>query len=471
VDAAGSRQFGRHLTGYEPHVVTITAVDPDVTDDYTVGGVVAFGCMVSRNEGSAQVRLSGDDVDVPLARLGLRRPASVLVVSGTTADLEPKLAESLLPMLAGAVAVAAEHEVAVVTGGTDAGVFHLLGLALSSTALRPRVVVGVAPDGLVTSEGPSGPGPESVEGRVPVAPQLSVLVRVPGDSWGDETAALSAVVGRISGNSRVVVLLAGGGDVSRRELVEHLAAGRSVVVVAGTGRLADAVALRRAGPALNGGPGTPPSGDDLGALLANGDVHVVSLDDGPQGLRHVLRSLLVPPRRLRLRERFALLGGLPQWRFRPEPPDALLDPDAARRYPLLRQQIVDADRLIYPFFAECDMTAQIEQNRHRQFTVLAIGGGLLTTVFGALQAWLQTVAWPGVVVATLGAATSALITVARRQGSLLNYLTARVRAERLRSLYFEYLAGPPAIDEAIRNQGLRNLERQVVQVQSEPVAP
>ena len=427
--------------------------------------------MASRNEGPAQVHLSGDDADVPLGQLGMRRPAPVLVVSGTTADLEPELAESLLPMLAGAAAVAAEHEAAIVTGGTDAGVFHLLGLALSSAASRPRVVVGVAPDELVASERPSGPGPESTEGRIRVAPQLSVLVTVPGDSWGDETAALSAVVARISGNSRVVVLLAGGGDVSRRELVEHLASGRAVVVVAGTGRLADAVAQGRAGAAVNGGPGTSPSGDDLGALLANGDVHVVSLDEGPQGLRRVVTSLLAPARRRRLGERFALLGGVPQSRFRPEPPDALLHPDAARRYPLLRQQIVDADRLVYPAFAESDMTAQLEQNRHRWFTVLAIGGGLLSTVFSALQAWLQTVAWPGVVVATLGAATSALIAVARRQGSLHNYLTARVRAERLRSLYFEYLAGPPVAEDAVRHQELRNLERQVVQVQSEPVAP
>ena len=133
--------------------------------------------MVSRNDAPVQVHLSGDDADVPLAQLGLRRPASVLVVSGTTADLEPKLAERLLPMLSAAVTVAAEHEVAIVTGGTDAGVFHLLGLALSSAAPRPRVVVGVAPDDSVTPEGPSEPGPESAEGRVPVAPQLSVLVR------------------------------------------------------------------------------------------------------------------------------------------------------------------------------------------------------------------------------------------------------------------------------------------------------
>ena len=218
-------------------------------------------------------------------------------------------------------------------------------------------------------------------------------------------------------------MLVGGGDVSRRELVEHLASGRPVVVVSGTGRLADAVADGRAGAASDGGPGAPSTADDLGALLANGDVHVVSLDDSPERLRQVLASLLAPARRRRLRERFALLAVLPRWRFRPAPPEPLLALDAASRYPLLREQIVDADRLVYPFFAESDMTAQIEQNRHRWFAVLAIGGGLLTTVFGALQAWLQTVAWPGVVVATLGAATSALITVARRQGSLLNYLT------------------------------------------------
>ena len=429
--------------------------------------------MVSRTEAPEQVHLSGDDTDVPLAQLGLRRPAPVLVVSGTTADLEPKLAERLLPMLAGAVAVAAEHEVAIVTGGTDAGVFHLLGLALSSATSRPRVVVGVAPDDLVTSDDHTEGGSEPADGLVPVAPQLSVLVRVPGNCWGDETAALSAVVARLSGNSPAVALLVGGGDVSRRELVEHLASGRPVVVLSGTGRLADAVAEGGAGAAAasDGGPGAPSVGDDLGALLATGDLHVVSLDDGPERLRRVLASLLAPARRRRLRDRFALLGVLPRWRFRPGPPEPLLDPDAASRYPLLREQIVDADRLVYPSFAECDMTAQIEQNRHRWFTVLAIGGGLLTTVFGALQAWLQTVAWPGVVVATLGAATSALITVARRQGSLLNYLTARVRAERLRSLYFEYLAGCPATDEAIRHQGLRNLEQQVVQIQSGPVAP
>jgi hypothetical protein len=393
----------------------------------------------------------------------------VLVVSGTTSRLEPDLAERLFPLVAAAVAVTAERRAAIVTGGTDAGVFHLVGLALSSAQTRPRLAVGVAPDGLVTRVRPSPDEASDVGDSAPAASQLDVLVRVPGRTWGDETPVLADIVARLAGRFPAVVLLIGGGDVSRRELVEHLSAGRSIVVVAGSGRLADAVAGGRDDSATGQRPDGNAAHDDLGPLLATREVHVVALDEGPERLRSALSSLLVRPRRRSVLDRFAPLAALPRWRFRPPPPDPPLDQGAARRYPLLRDQIAEANRLIYPFFADWDATAQIEQNRHRWFTVLAIGGGLLTTVFGALQAWLQTVAWPGVVVATLGAATSALTTVARRQGSLHSYLTARVRAERLRSLYFEYVADPPASDEAARLERLRDLEQRVVQIQSAPV--
>ena len=70
--------------------------------------------------------------------------------------------------------------------------------------------------------------------------------------------------------------------------------------------------------------------------------------------------------------------------------------------------------------------------------MLALAGGLATTLFGALQAWLQS-AWPGVVVVTAGAATTAVTTLAKRQGSSEQYRDQRLRAERLRSIYYEYL--------------------------------
>jgi len=112
--------------------------------------------------------------------------------------------------------------------------------------------------------------------------------------------------------------------------------------------------------------------------------------------------------------------------------------DGAPEYPFLQPRIATADAEIFPTFADCDRDAQIEQNRWRWFTVLALAGGLATTVFGALQAWLQS-AWPGVVVVTAGAATTAVTTLAKRQGAREQYRDQRLRAERLRSIYYAYL--------------------------------
>ena len=255
------------------------------------------------------------------------------------------------------------------------------------------------------------------------------------------------------------MLLAGGGDGSRAELVEHLRRGRPVVVLAGSGRLADEVA-----------DGTAAGDDaDLAALLAGGKVHVVGLAEAPAVLERLLAELLEPRRARGLRDRVALLSVLPRWRLRPGRPRSPIPPTAAARYPDLRQRIDAADRLVVPAFTECDAEAGAEQNRHRWLTVLAILGGLLTTLAGALQAWLQSVPWPSVVVATMGALTSALITVSRRQDSLRRYLIARIRAERLRSLYFEYLAKDWPEDLREPQQQQHWLEERVVKHQRGPV--
>ena len=396
------------------------------------------------------------------------------MVAGTTETIEADLAQRLLPMLKTAVEVAVSRGAALVTGGTDAGVFHLVSRILRAATPRPHAVVGVVPDALVASPADPGGDDESSDVSTPVAPHLTALVRVPGDAWGDETPALSAVVSQLAGELAVVVLLVGGGQITRREIVEHLTRGRAVVALAGSGRLADAVARAKLGGHADADPRqstTAPASDDLGSLIATGDVHVVALEHGPEHLGRVLASLLTPAPRTSLRDSVALLTALPRFRFRPEAPAALIDPGVTQRYPQLQPQVADADRLIFPVFAECDVTAQAEQNRYRWFTLLALTGGLLTTVFGALQAWLQSTPWPGVLVATLGAATSALTAVARRQGAQQNYLTARLRAERLRSLYFEYVATAPAPDDAGRQKRLRRLRQEVARIQSMALSP
>jgi hypothetical protein len=89
----------------------------------------------------------------------------VLAVVGTTNDLEPALAEMLFPFLVAAVRSAARAKAVIVTGGTDSGVFHLLGLALAAAQERPSAVVGVAPGALV------GDGETAAnDGRTPIDP-------------------------------------------------------------------------------------------------------------------------------------------------------------------------------------------------------------------------------------------------------------------------------------------------------------
>jgi hypothetical protein len=377
-------------------------------------------------------------------------------VIGTTTDLGAELDAALLPPLVAAVDVAARSGAVIVTGGTDAGVFHLVRLAITVARRRPVGVIGVAPDGLVTTDDePPSPG------RVAVDPGLTALVRVKGDQWGDETPMLSRVVSEVAAPNRVAVLLVGGGDGTIVEVKEHLRQRRPIVVVGGSGRTADAVAAGRAG----GGD------EELGALLAGGTVRVVPLSAGPDPLGDELRGFLGRRRpwhgrRRRPRQR-VLLAVFPKLWFRAPPSAPLLPEEARREYPLLAERIEEADRFVAQAFAECDQVALREQNRWRWFTVLAITGGFLTTIFGAVQAWLQSALWPGVVVVSVGAASSALTTVARRQGSLQQYLSARLRAERLRSLYFEHVAHGSA---KAGEEGHRDLERRVAEIHYGKVA-
>ena len=283
-------------------------------------------------------------------------------------------------------------------------------------------------------------------------------MRIPGAQWGDETVPLSRLVGDISGAQPSALLLAGGGDVSRADLREHLAQGRPVIALGGTGRLADS---------LEGG--VAEGDDDLRALVAAGDVASVPIDDVRAVRRH-LRRTLGRRARPRMASRSGVLSVLPKPLFHPDKPPSPVPVARAGEFPTLHARVAEAERLVYPAFAECDMRAKREQNRNRWYSFLAIVGALGTTVAGAAQVLLTSSVWPGVVVATLGGGTSVLTTMARRQGTLGNYLDARTRAERLRSLYFVHLARPPAPTLAGADTDTDDLEKRVKQIMSGPVS-
>ncbi len=181
----------------------------------------------------------GADPRELLAALDLEsggRGSAVILVCGGADDLKDASLVRAVAMLGPAVSSAAEVAgAAVLDGGTSSGVMEVTGAA---RAKRPRampVLVGVAPAGLVTY--PGGPGGD----RVPLEQNHSHFVLADSDEWGGETGLLMAVAAARAGNGRVAVVLAGGGEVAKTEVVESVRRGWPVFVIQGTGGLADSI--------------------------------------------------------------------------------------------------------------------------------------------------------------------------------------------------------------------------------------
>jgi hypothetical protein len=172
-----------------------------------------------------------------LSAAGLSRgPVLVLVggAGGLGAADEEELAslirEQVLPVVVRAGAT-------VVDGGTDSGVMRAMGHARAEVGAQFELV-GVAAAGTV-------PAPGDLPGDAATAqiePRHSHVALVPGDTWGDESSWLSEVASVLSVGHPSVTLLLNGGEIAYTDVEHSIAAGRPVVVVAGSGRTADAIA-------------------------------------------------------------------------------------------------------------------------------------------------------------------------------------------------------------------------------------
>jgi hypothetical protein len=125
----------------------------------------------------------------------------------------------------------------VLDGGTDSGVMRLMGEARAAAGAG-FPLVGVAPAGVVTIPGRDLPGEE----RIQLEANHTHFVLTPGDRWGDELVWIDRLAAELSVRERSVAVLINGGELARRDIQQSLGAGRPVVVIGGTGRLADELA-------------------------------------------------------------------------------------------------------------------------------------------------------------------------------------------------------------------------------------
>jgi hypothetical protein len=215
----------------------------------------------------------GDDLTRVLEAAGLSSgPVLVLVggAGGLEVDEEARLSDLIRDYL---VPVMVRNGAMVVDGGTDSGIMRAIGRARSD-ARAQFPLIGVASTGTVRS-------PDKARGsdsEAEVDPNHTHIVLVPGQEWGDESPWLSEVASALSIGHRSATMLVNGGEIAYADVHHSLKEGRPVIVLAGSGRTADAIASAE----------RDPSADERAARIAASPlVQVVSVDN-PEALAQLL---------------------------------------------------------------------------------------------------------------------------------------------------------------------------------------
>ncbi len=215
-----------------------------------------------------------------LHKLGLQQLRPTLVLIGGASKISPEDLEHLRRLFVDVLAPLAQAFGAyVVDGGTDAGVMRLMGQA-RAVAAGTFPLIGVAPVGAVRVPGATEPGENSER----LEPHHSHFVLVPGNQWGDESPWLAHVATLLSQDSRSATILINGGEITWKDASQAVRSSRPMLVIAGSGRVADILAEALRGGQITDGRATE--------LVESGLMQAIDLAEGPQTLATVLKAIL-----------------------------------------------------------------------------------------------------------------------------------------------------------------------------------
>jgi SLOG in TRPM, prokaryote len=206
--------------------------------------------VVSGSAGSAwQTRVSAvQEIPAALDALMLRRGRPVLVLVGGGDGMDQSYMDLLTTVLQKAVLpLIGRFGAAVVDGGTDSGVMRIMGRARAAAGGR-FPLVGVVAEGTVAIQ----EGRPSASGAAAPESNHSHLILVPGVNWGDESPWLADVADALADGDPSATVVVNGGQITYDDVAGSLSRGRPVLVLAGSGRTADAIVAARSG--LNADP-------------------------------------------------------------------------------------------------------------------------------------------------------------------------------------------------------------------------
>jgi SLOG in TRPM, prokaryote len=222
------------------------------------------------------------DLPAAVATFGFTHPLPTLVVVGAAAQLDDDEISRLEPLFEQLAALAERTGAAVVDGGTDVGVMRLIGRARRRG--RNFALVGVVVEALAA---PSESRPSA--GRWPLEPNHTHVLLTPGQKWGDEAPWLARFATVLAGGAPSATVLVNGGEGTYADAEASIAERRPLIVAAGSGGTADALAAA----------GRDASPDErAGAVASSNLVNAVDLrQDGGQPLvTEIARILTEGPR-------------------------------------------------------------------------------------------------------------------------------------------------------------------------------
>ena len=182
-----------------------------------------------------------EELEQTVKQMGLVDRPVIVLIGG---HILPEHANVTLQAIEVIAKIAEMLDAALICGGTDVGVMAAIGTSRGRNGYQ-FPLIGIAPEGIVTwPEGPRNsmvvlPGNE----REQLESHHSHFILVPGTEFGDETKWIVRAATMIAGErNKSVTVLINGGKVSQKDIEEGLRANRPLVVLAGTGRLADDIA-------------------------------------------------------------------------------------------------------------------------------------------------------------------------------------------------------------------------------------
>lgn len=218
------------------------------------------------------------DPQAVIRALELPQPKSVLLLVGDTATLQGDDEAHLVQLFSRGVARAlADMNALIIDGGRQTALSDLMGQAVADRG-RKSALLGVAAADRVSYPGQ----PDAGANREPLDSNHSHFILTDGG----ETDTLFKVAGALANPRSVVTLLVGGDNQARRQILESVRLGWPVIVLRGSGGLADEIAaLNRKQPAF-----IPAA--DLAEIIIDGKLYVAQLRGPISAFQRLLEQVL-----------------------------------------------------------------------------------------------------------------------------------------------------------------------------------